>query len=73
MTRVARHEARLAVEVDGWGHNQGDQGERDERRDAYLAAHGVRTHRVIASEIYKDLEEVLASIVTVARSNISPA
>jgi len=67
------HEARLAVEIDGWGHNQGDHGKRDERRDAYLAAHGVRTHRVIASEIYKDLEEVLASIVTVARSNISPA
>ena len=66
-------EARLAVEVDGWGHNMGDQGKRDERRDAFLAARGVRTHRIIASEIYEDLEEVLASIITVARSNISPA
>jgi ATP-dependent DNA helicase RecQ len=67
------HEARLAVEVDGWSHNMGDRGKRDERRDAYLAANGVRTHRIVASDIYDDLEEVLASIITVARSNISPA
>jgi ATP-dependent DNA helicase RecQ len=67
------HEARLAVEVDGWGHNMGDQGERDERRDAFLASRGIRTHRIVASDIYGDLEEVLVSIITVARSNISPA
>jgi very-short-patch-repair endonuclease len=64
------HEARLAVEVDGWGHNMGGQGERDERRDAFLAARGIRTHRIVASEIYDDLEEVLQSIVTVARFNM---
>ena len=51
----------------------GDRGKRDERRDAYLAANGVRTHRIVASDIYDDLEEVLASIIVVARSNISPA
>ena len=67
------HEARLAIEVDGWSHNMGDQGRRDERRDAYLAANGVRTHLIPASDIYDDLEEVLASIIAVARSNISPA
>jgi ATP-dependent DNA helicase RecQ len=65
--------ARLAVEVDGWGHNMGDQGKRDERRDAFLASRGIRTHRIVASDIYDDLEEVLASIITLARSNISPA
>ncbi len=67
------HEARLAVEVDGWGHNMGDQGKRDERRDAYLAAKGIRTYRIVAADIYEDLEEVLAGIIAVARSNISPA
>ncbi|HZZ89089.1 MAG TPA: endonuclease domain-containing protein [Caulobacteraceae bacterium] len=65
------HEAKLAVEIDGWGHNMGDQPQRDERRDAFLASNGVRTHRVVASEIYRDLEEVLASIIRVARSHAS--
>ncbi len=61
------HEARLAVEVDGWGHNMGGQAERDERRDAYLAARGIRTLRIVASDIYDDLEEVLNGIVVEAR------
>jgi ATP-dependent DNA helicase RecQ len=65
-------EARLAVEVDGWGHNMGGQWARDERRDAYLAAKGIRTYRVPASEIYADLEEALQGIVAAARSNTSP-
>lgn len=28
---------RLAVEIDGWSHNLGGQGERDERRGAWLS------------------------------------
>jgi ATP-dependent DNA helicase RecQ len=67
------HEARLCVEVDGWGHNMGGQGERDERRDAFLASKGVRTYRIIAAEVFDDLEEVLHGILAVANSNTSPA
>jgi ATP-dependent DNA helicase RecQ len=65
-------EAMLAVEVDGWGHNMGGQWARDERRDAYLSAKGIRTYRIPASDIYAYLEEVLLSIVAAARSNTSP-
>ncbi len=67
------HEARLAVEVDGWGHNMGGQGERDERRDAFLATKGIRTYRIVAADVFDDLEEVLNGILAVAKSNISPA
>jgi len=35
--------AKLCVEVDGWGHNMGEQPGRDERRDAWLAAQGIAT------------------------------
>lgn len=65
-------EARLCVEVDGWGHNMNGQGERDERRVAFLAGHGIRTYRVAASDIYEDLDEILNGIVAMARSSISP-
>ena len=30
--------ARLCIEIDGWGHNMGDQPQKDERRGAWLAA-----------------------------------
>ncbi len=30
--------AKLCIEVDGWGHNMGDQPARDERRDAWLGS-----------------------------------
>jgi very-short-patch-repair endonuclease len=64
------HEARLAVELDGMSHDQ--QGERDARRDAYLAEQGVKTYRIAVSDIYADLEEVLQGIAAIARSNLSP-
>lgn len=54
--------ARLCVEVDGWGHNMGDQPVRDTRRDAWLAAQGVRTLRLPATAI-KDLDETLRTIL----------
>jgi very-short-patch-repair endonuclease len=52
----------LAVEVDGWGHNMGDQPARDQRRDAWLAARGVRTLRVPAADVMRDVEAALYAI-----------
>jgi ATP-dependent DNA helicase RecQ len=61
------HEARLAVEIDGMSLGSTDQGKRDDRRDAFLAQHGIRTYRIAVEALYEDLEETLQGIVAVAR------
>src|SRR5579871_5487905 len=43
--------ARLAVEIDGVGHNAEDRVRHDERRSAWLAAQGVRVVRVAAPDV----------------------
>jgi len=65
-------EARLAVEVDGWGHNLGDQPARDVRRDAWLASQGVRTLRFGAEDVRVGLEEVIRTIETAAQEGLAP-
>jgi len=42
------------IEIDGWGHNMGGQGERDERRDAWLEAQGLSILRYPADEVMRD-------------------
>ncbi len=51
------HEARLAVEVDGASHRGREA--QDRQRDAYLAAHGVRTLRVKAWQVERGLPAVV--------------
>jgi very-short-patch-repair endonuclease len=58
-------ERRLAVEVDGQGHNHGPLG-RDERRDSDLAQRGVRVLRFTAADVMGDIEAVLATILAEA-------
>ncbi len=48
------HAARLVVEVDGAAHSMGDAPARDERRDAWLAAKGLRVVRIAASDVLRD-------------------
>jgi very-short-patch-repair endonuclease len=55
--------ASLAVEVDGWGHNLGDHPARDEKRDAWLASRGVRTLRISAADVMKDLDGAVTAIL----------
>ena len=57
--------AKLCVEVDGEAHARGDRPERDARRDAWLAGHGVRVLRVPAAEVLCDLDAVLRHILDV--------
>ncbi len=52
---------RLCVEVDGWSHNMGPIG-RDERRDAWLAAKGVRVLRFDAEDVRTNLDGVVREI-----------
>ncbi len=60
-------EAKLAVEIDGWGHNMGDQPKHDAQRDAWVAGQGVQTIRVSAADVMKDRDEVLQMILRAAR------
>lgn len=61
------HEALLAVEVDGWGHNVGDRPARDERRDAWLAARGIRTLRFAAEDVRLRMDDVFRTIEAAAQ------
>ena len=53
-------EVRLAVEVDGGSHRGREA--YDPQRDAYLAHHGVRTLRVKAWHVERELESVLVTV-----------
>ena len=63
--------ARLCVEVDGWGHNAGDQPARDERRDRWLAEQGVETLRIPASEVMRDPDEMADVVFRTALGHIA--
>ena len=49
--------AKLAVEIDGWGHNMGDQPMKDARRTEWLRARGVDVVRLEATEVMRDPDE----------------
>jgi very-short-patch-repair endonuclease len=61
-------EVKLAVEVDGEWHSFGPQPARDRARDAWLAANGVRTLRLSARYVLKQMQDALETIVREARS-----
>ncbi len=62
--------ARLAVEIDGWGHAAGDRPERDERRDAWLRERGIRTLRIPAVEVMQQCDGTVERVVQAARAAI---
>jgi very-short-patch-repair endonuclease len=62
--------ARLAVEVDGIGHDMGDRPQRDFRRGAWLPAQGVSVLRIPASRVMLAIDEVVDSIVRAATAKI---
>lgn len=53
---------RLAVEVDGSGHEQPDQARHDARRTEWLNLRGIAVHRIPARDVLGNLEGVLASL-----------
>jgi len=63
-------DARLCIEVDGEAHNRGDRPARDAVRDEWLAAAGIKTMRIPATEILKNLDAVVAGIVAEAASRL---
>jgi very-short-patch-repair endonuclease len=58
--------ARLAIEIDGIGHDMGVRPQRDERRDAWLKKHGVTVMRIAAAELTHNVDEAADAIVRLA-------
>jgi very-short-patch-repair endonuclease len=54
--------AALCVEVDGMAHDMGDRPARDEKRDAWIAARGIKTVRFTAKDVFERLEGVILLI-----------
>ena len=65
-------EAALGIEVDGAAHAMGDNPARDERRDAWLAAHGIRTLRIAASDVLGEFEAVTQAILLACAERAPP-
>ena len=55
-------DARLVIEIDGWGPNMGDAPERDARRDVWMAEQGLTVVRYPAAEVLADLTGVADGI-----------
>ena len=63
--------ARLAVEVDGRGHEHPDRIAHDRRRTRWLATQGIRVIRIAAHDVRDELEGVLSFIARVVRERIA--
>ena len=61
------YEAGLAIEVDGFAHELGDNPQRDLRRDQWIAERGIHTLRVASTDVRDNLEGVLIYIVEACR------
>lgn len=61
---------RLAIEVDGSGHDIAEQVAHDARRDAWLSAQGISVLRIKAADVLGDLDPVTRLILD--RCAISP-
>jgi very-short-patch-repair endonuclease len=56
--------ARLVIEIDGEAHDRGDRPGRDTHRDAWLTAKGIRTSRINAADVLRNLDGVMQHILT---------
>jgi very-short-patch-repair endonuclease len=63
-------EVRLAVEVDGDSHNMGDQPERDQRKDEWLATQEIRVLRLPAKVVVKDMDSAVRTIAAWANGKV---
>ena len=68
-------DAQLAVEIDGGGHNEDPQREKDEKRTAFLNENGIEVIRFWNSDVLSELKSVLATIYVALenRSNGHPS
>ena len=64
--------AKLAIEVDGTGHDMGDHPRRDAVRDAYVAACGVETIRIAAKEVLQDSQAAADAVIRMCLARTDP-
>ncbi|WOE75101.1 endonuclease domain-containing protein [Alterisphingorhabdus coralli] len=55
--------ARTAIEIDGAVHDMGDNAERDQRRDDYLAKKGITVLRIAAQEVIDNADDAADQLV----------
>ncbi|WP_338447389.1 endonuclease domain-containing protein [Pelagerythrobacter marensis] len=56
---------RLAIEVDGWTHDNEISARKDARRSAFLRSQGIATTRIPAKLVLEDIEPVVRRIVEI--------
>ena len=66
-----RHDARLAVEVDGDSHGASGRVEHDALRTAWLGRQGVRVLRLSARDVLADVEGAVMTVLAEARDPLS--
>ena len=64
--------ARLAIEVDGFAHDNAVAATHDARRDAWLAQRGVRVMRINAAEVLRD-DKLGGVLLGIAEAAIAPS
>nr|WP_031309662.1 endonuclease domain-containing protein [Sphingobium sp. C100] len=63
-------DARLAIEIDGSGHDLAVQQLHDAKRDAWFEAIGIRTIRIAACDVLRDMDAVVQAILTEAAARL---
>ena len=61
------HEAQLVIECDGSVHDENEQWQHDQQRDAYMISNGVRVLRFTNAEILNDTDKVIETISSYLR------
>ena len=64
---------RLAIEVDGWGHDSADVRKKDDVRSAFLRSQRIATLRVPATAILNHVNAAVIRIVEVCEGRVTPA
>lgn len=62
--------ARLAIEVDGWAHDNEKTADRDARRSSFLRSQGVATTRIPARAILGDVEPVILRLIEICTERV---
>ena len=57
------HQSLLAIEIDGVGHQLGENPQRDARPDEWVAGQGIATLRIDANDVRNDVEGVIVHIL----------
>ncbi|MCJ2187381.1 endonuclease domain-containing protein [Novosphingobium beihaiensis] len=58
---------KAGIEIDGVAHDMGRNPQRDAERDAWLRERGIRTIRIPARDVLRDVDGVVAAIVVACR------